>query len=86
MNKNIRQGVDLEVNNIEAEEVINIDMIVLVVLVLEIEKEKIINMKEDHQVEEKVRIIIIGIKKEIEDLVTKEEEIVETPGIDLMKA
>ena len=83
--------VEAEVDNIEVEEDIIIDMIVEVIAevvisgVVEIVKVGIIGIKEDLEVEKEVMIVIIEIKKGIEDPEVKEAGTVEIASIDLKK-
>jgi len=94
MIEDIEVGVEVEaeVDNIEVEEGTIIDMIVEVIaeaviveVAVEIAKAEIINIEEDLEVEKEVMIVIIEIKKGIEDLEVKEAGIVEIAGIDLKK-
>ena len=94
MIEDIEVGVEAEaeVDNIEAEEDIIIDMIVEVIaeaviveVAVEIVKAEIIDIEEDLEVEKEVMIVIIEIKKGIEDLEVKEAEIAGIAGIDLKK-
>jgi hypothetical protein len=91
MIEDIEVEVGVEVDNIEVEEDIVIDMIVeviaevVIVGVVEIVKAGIIDIEEDLEVEKEVMIVIIEIKKGIEDPEVKEAGIVEIAGIDLKK-
>jgi len=97
MTEDLEVGVEAEaeVDNIEAEEDIIIDMIVEVIaeaviveVAVEIVKAEIIDIEEDLEVEKEVMIVIIEIKKGIEDPEVKEvgiAGIAEIAGIDLKK-
>ena len=94
MIEDIEVGVEVEaeVDNIEVEEGTIIDMIVEVIaeaviveVAVEIVKAEIIDIEEDLEVEKEVMIVIIEIKKGIEDLEVKEAGIAEIAGIDLKK-
>ena len=91
MIEDIEVGVGVEVDNIEIEEGTIINMIVeviaevVIVGVVELVKAEIIDIKEDLEVEKEVRIVIIEIKKGIEDPEVKEAGIVEIADIVLKK-